>query len=73
MLNELSTTEMSEDLQKSSDKIFINGPPTRLVKLNVGGCFFHTSLGTLCKYDCMLRAMFSGGIPVSYLYFFLVL
>ncbi|CAK5091447.1 unnamed protein product [Meloidogyne enterolobii] len=30
------------------------------VKLNVGGALFHTTLGTLLKYDSMFKAMFSG-------------
>uniref|UniRef100_A0A915CV89 BTB domain-containing protein n=1 Tax=Ditylenchus dipsaci TaxID=166011 RepID=A0A915CV89_9BILA len=45
-------------------KVFIDGPSTRYVKLNVGGSIFQTTLGTLCKYDSMLRTMFSGQIPV---------
>ena len=33
---------------------------SQYVKLNVGGCLFHTTIGTLTKHDNMLRAMFSG-------------
>lgn len=48
----------------SEDVILVDGPSTKYVKLNVGGCFFQTTLGTLRKYDCMLRAMFSGRMAV---------
>uniref|UniRef100_A0A1I8AF14 BTB domain-containing protein n=1 Tax=Steinernema glaseri TaxID=37863 RepID=A0A1I8AF14_9BILA len=34
------------------------------VKLNVGGSLFHTTVGTLVKYDSMFRAMFSGRLDV---------
>ncbi|KAK0417490.1 hypothetical protein QR680_013041 [Steinernema hermaphroditum] len=34
------------------------------VKLNVGGALYHTTVGTLVKYDSMLRAMFSGRLDV---------
>lgn len=37
----------------------------RYVKLNVGGALFHTTIDTLSKHDSMLRAMFSGRVPVS--------
>ena len=35
------------------------------VKLNVGGALFTTTIGTLTKYDNMLRAMFSGRMEVQ--------
>ena len=35
------------------------------VKLNVGGSLFYSTRSTLTKQDTMLRAMFSGRIPVS--------
>lgn len=35
------------------------------VKLNVGGALFTTTIGTLTKYDNMLRAMFSGRMDVQ--------
>uniref|UniRef100_A0A914H0H8 BTB domain-containing protein n=1 Tax=Globodera rostochiensis TaxID=31243 RepID=A0A914H0H8_GLORO len=34
------------------------------VKLNVGGSLFLTTIGTLTKYDSMLKAMFSGRLEV---------
>ena len=34
------------------------------MKLNVGGCLYYTTLGTLTKHDNMLRAMFSGRMEV---------
>lgn len=39
------------------------------VKLNVGGALFHTTLGTLLKYDSMFKAMFSGRNEVFSNYF----
>jgi len=39
------------------------------VKLNVGGALFHTTLGTLLKYDSMFKAMFSGRNEVFLNYF----
>ena len=38
---------------------------SKYVKLNVGGCLFQTTIGTLTKYDTMLRGMFSGDVPVQ--------
>ncbi|KAH7731855.1 K+ channel tetramerization domain containing protein [Aphelenchoides avenae] len=38
--------------------------PSKYVKLNVGGALFHTTINTLTKYDCMLKAMFSGRMEV---------
>lgn len=35
------------------------------VKLNVGGCLYYTTIGTLTKHDNMLRAMFSGRMEVQ--------
>lgn len=35
------------------------------VKLNVGGCLYYTTIGTLTKHDSMLRAMFSGRMQVQ--------
>lgn len=40
------------------------GCPSQYVKLNVGGCLFYTTIGTLTKNDNMLRAMFSGRMEV---------
>ncbi|TKR68527.1 hypothetical protein L596_024497 [Steinernema carpocapsae] len=42
----------------------VQGSPSHYVKLNVGGSLFHTTVGTLVKYDSMLRAMFSGRLDV---------
>ena len=33
----------------------IRGLPSQYVRLNVGGYLFHTTIGTLTKYDSMLR------------------
>ena len=35
-------------------------PPTKYVKLNVGGSLHYTTIRTLSQQDSMLRAMFSG-------------
>ncbi|EDV24092.1 uncharacterized protein TRIADDRAFT_4579, partial [Trichoplax adhaerens] len=40
------------------------GPPSKYIKLNVGGCLYYTTLATLIKQDNMLRAMFSGRMEV---------
>uniref|UniRef100_A0A2M4ATR3 Putative btb/poz domain-containing adapter for cul3-mediated rhoa degradation protein 3 n=1 Tax=Anopheles triannulatus TaxID=58253 RepID=A0A2M4ATR3_9DIPT len=45
-------------------KTLIKGNPSQYVKLNVGGCLHYTTIGTLCKQDTMLRAMFSGRLEV---------
>lgn len=42
----------------------IKGLPSQYVKLNVGGCLYYTTIGTLTKHDNMLRAMFSGRMEV---------
>ncbi len=42
----------------------IKGNASKYVKLNVGGGLFYTTIGTLTKYDNMLRAMFSGRMEV---------
>lgn len=47
-----------------SDKTIIKGNPSEYVKLNVGGCLYYTTIGTLTKHDTMLRAMFSGRMEV---------
>ena len=43
---------------------FLSAPHSQYVKLNVGGSLFYTTIGTLTKYDSMLRAMFSGRMEV---------
>lgn len=45
-------------------KTLIKGNPSQYVKLNIGGCLHYTTIGTLCKQDTMLRAMFSGRLEV---------
>lgn len=47
-----------------SKQVYIDGPSTQYVKLNVGGEIFQTTLGTLVKYDSMFRTMFQGQVPV---------
>lgn len=43
----------------------IKGNPSQYVKLNVGGCLYYTTIGTLTKApDTMLQAMFSGRMEV---------
>ena len=42
----------------------IKGNPSQYVRLNVGGCLHHTTIGTLTKQDNMLKAMFSGRMEV---------
>ena len=42
----------------------VKGAPSQYVKLNVGGCLYYTTVGTLTKHDNMLRAMFSGRMEV---------
>ncbi|CAG9803555.1 unnamed protein product [Chironomus riparius] len=42
----------------------IKGSPSQYVKLNVGGFLYYTTIRTLTKADCMLRAMFSGKLEV---------
>lgn len=37
----------------------IRGLPSQYVRLNVGGYLFHTTIGTLTKYDSMLRLVLS--------------
>jgi len=45
-------------------KKVIKGSSSHYVKLNVGGCLYYTTIGTLTKQDSMLRAMFSGRMEV---------
>ncbi|CAD7092348.1 unnamed protein product [Hermetia illucens] len=45
-------------------KTVLQGSPSQYVKLNVGGCLFYTTIGTLTKHDTMLSAMFSGRMEV---------
>jgi len=42
----------------------IKGSPSQYVKLNIGGFLYYTTIRTLTKVDCMLRAMFSGKLEV---------
>ena len=50
-----------EEIQESLKQLNSQG---KYVKLNVGGSLFYTTIGTLTKHDNMLRAMFSGRIPL---------
>lgn len=45
-------------------KTVIKGIPSQYVKLNIGGSLHYTTIGTLTKYDTMLRAMFGGRMEV---------
>ncbi|OUC45957.1 putative K+ channel tetramerization domain protein [Trichinella nativa] len=49
---------------KEVKKARIIGPPYRYVKLNVGGCLYYTTIGTLTKEESMLRLMFTGKVDV---------
>ena len=49
----------------AGEQTLITGDVSKYVKLNVGGRFFQTTIGTLTKYDTMLRGMFSGEIPAQ--------
>lgn len=51
-----------EEIQESLDRLKNQG---KYVKLNVGGSLHYTTIGTLTKHDNMLRAMFSGRIPLE--------
>ena len=54
-----SASEMSGD-----QRTMIKGSPSQYVKLNVGGTLYYATIGTLTKYDNMLKAMFSGRMEV---------
>ncbi|XP_053212221.1 BTB/POZ domain-containing adapter for CUL3-mediated RhoA degradation protein 3-like [Panonychus citri] len=56
-------THLDENLNLK-DEIYIKGDPGQYVKLNVGGSLFQTTIATLTRVDCMLRAMFSGQLGV---------
>ena len=45
-------------------RTMIKGSPSQYVKLNVGGTLYYATIGTLTKYDNMLKAMFSGRMEV---------
>lgn len=49
---------------ESEKRIVVKGNASKYVKLNVGGNLFYTTIGTLTKYDSMLKAMFSGRMEV---------
>lgn len=61
-LNQLKNHKFNE--YGKTRKIFVDGPSSQYVKLNVGGQFFTTTIGTLTSRDTMLRAMFSGKMEV---------
>ena len=54
-----------ESREGSRDARELLSQKSTYVKLNVGGALFTTTVGTLTKYDNMLRAMFSGRMEVQ--------
>ena len=54
-----TASDMSGD-----QRTMIKGSPSQYVKLNVGGTLYYATIGTLTKYDNMLKAMFSGRMEV---------
>jgi BTB/POZ domain-containing adapter for CUL3-mediated RhoA degradation protein len=49
----------------SADAVKFASSHGSYVRLNVGGCLFYTTLGTLTKHEgSMLKAMFSGRMEV---------
>ena len=58
----MSSTSKGEEIEESLQRLQKQG---KYVKLNVGGVLYCTTLGTLTKHDNMLRAMFSGRIPLQ--------
>lgn len=58
----MSNTSKGEEIEESLQRLQKQG---KYVKLNVGGVLYCTTLGTLTKHDNMLRAMFSGRIPLQ--------
>lgn len=56
------SSSRDEEIEETLQRIQKQG---KYVKLNVGGVLYCTTLGTLTKYDNMLRAMFSERIPLQ--------
>ena len=57
-----TASSRDEEIEETLQRIQKQG---KYVKLNVGGVLYCTTLGTLTKYDNMLRAMFSERIPLQ--------
>lgn len=62
---------MSESDKKSESELpteivtSVENKKSELVKLNVGGYLYQTTVDTLTKFDCMFKGMFSGGFKVQ--------
>lgn len=62
----MSVEEKINDFTTNANLLANDYSPSKYVKLNVGGCLFQTTVGTLMKHDSMLRAMFSGRIEANF-------
>lgn len=63
--NCILSSDNEEDQAESREVREVLSQQSTYVKLNVGGALFTTTIGTLTKYDNMLRAMFSGRMDVQ--------
>ena len=58
--NNSNSNNHSNNSNRSSET-WVPGPDVKIIRLNIGGAKFSTTLGTLCKFpDSMLAVMFSG-------------